>query len=159
MILFLFTLFFLGCADKNAFDNFEMIKEQELSANNLQNSKIKTGDNTDGIISAIYLNKVYPTLYNQNEYFYIYLYQRERVDMFNPNTLDEINMTLKLNGKLPIKIRKLSHNNRFSHLTLVNGEWQRYFLVAFEEEKSNKLSLILQTSLSSSDFLIYHKDE
>lgn len=79
--------------------------------------------------------------------------------MFNPNTLDEINMTLKLNGKLPIKIRKLSHNNRFSHLTLVNGEWQRYFLVAFEEEKSNKLSLILQTSLSSSDFLIYHKDE
>jgi hypothetical protein len=79
--------------------------------------------------------------------------------MYNPNTLEDIKLTMKLNGKLPVKIKKLDARNKFSHLASVESEWNRYFLVAFEEEKENEISLVLETDQSSSDALIYQKDE
>ena len=67
-----FWLLFMGCADKNAFSKFNMQPDQELGAASLQGTKIKNGDNVEGIFSAIYLNKVYPNVYTVNEYFYVY---------------------------------------------------------------------------------------
>jgi len=154
-----FWLLFMGCADKNAFSKFNMQKDQELSAASLQGSKIKMGENVEGIFSAIYLNKVYPNVYTHNEYFYVYLYLKDEKKMHDTNTLDDIKLTMKLNGRLPIKIKKLDAKNKFSHLASVESEWMRYYLVAFEKEEENAINLVLETDQSSSDVLEYQKDE
>jgi len=153
-------LLFLGCADKNAFSKFNMKTDQELGAASLQGSKIKLGEKVEGIVSAVYLNDVYPDIYNTNEYFYVYLYLKDEKQMHNPNTLDKIELTMKLDGKLPVKIKKLSHQNKFTHLTSIESEWKKYYLVAFKEEKENSaINLVLESGQFSSDALTYQKDE
>ena len=154
-----FSLLFLGCAEKNAFTKFNMQEDQELSAASLQGAKVKMGENIDGIISAIYLNKVYPNVYTGNEYFYVYLYLKNGQEMYNPNTLDDIKLSMKLNGKLPVKIKQLDAKNKFSHLAFVKSPWRRYFLVAFEQTSTSTINLVLETDQSSSDALTYQKDE
>ena len=154
-----FWLLFMGCADKNAFSKFNMQPDQELSAASLQGTKIKMGDNVEGIFSAIYLNKVYPNVYTLNEYFYVYLYLKDEKKMHDSNTLDDIKLTLKLNGKIPLKVKKLDAKNKFSHLASVHSEWKRYYLVAFEKEEESEINLVLETDQSSSDALTYQKGE
>jgi len=157
--ILIFLLVFLGCADKNAFSKFDLESEQELSADSLQSSKIKKGNNVRGIVSAIYLNKVYPNRYTKDEYFYVYLYLKDEKEMHNPNTLEDIKLTMRLNTKLPIKIKELDAKNKFSHLTSTYSEWMKYYLVAFEQVQENELSLVLETDQSSSDLLKYQKVE
>nr|WP_321265637.1 hypothetical protein [uncultured Sulfurimonas sp.] len=154
-----FLLFFSGCADKNAFSKFNLDAQQELSAANLQSSKIKSAGRVEGIMSAIYLNKIYPNIYTSDEYFYVYFYLKNEKEMYNPNTLKEIKLTMKLNDKLPLKIKELEATNKFSHLTSIQNKWMRYYLVAFEKNANNDINLILQSDQFSSDILQYQKDE
>jgi hypothetical protein len=147
LILTTLILIFSGCSHKNAFSNFEMTQKQELGASSLQNSKVKAGERVDGIFSAIYLNEVYPELFNQNEYFYIFYYLK-----------NEENSRVKLNGFLPLKIKKLERENQFSHLIEVQNRWTQYYLVSFDKQDNN-LSLVFENGQSSSDTLIYQKDE
>ncbi|NOR56945.1 MAG: hypothetical protein GQ474_00300, partial [Sulfurimonas sp.] len=102
---------------------------------------------------------VYPNVYTVNEYFYVYLYLKDEKEMHDSNTLDDIKLTLKLNGKIPVKVKKLDSKNQFSHLASVNSEWKRYYLVAFEREEESEINLVLETDQSSSDALTYQKDE
>lgn len=154
-----FSLLFIGCVDKNAFSKFDMQPDQELSAMSLQESKIQMDKNIEGVVSAIYLNEVYPNIYTQNEYFYVYFYLKDKKEMHDTNSLDEIKLTMKLNGKLPVKIKKLDANNKFSHLISDYSEWRKYFLVAFKKDKKNIINLVLETDLSSSGALTYQKGE
>lgn len=157
-LLTTFVLLFSGCSHNNAFSKFNMTKEQELSISSLQSSKIKLGEKVDGVFSAIYLNEVYPDAFNQNEYFYIYVYLKDKKKMYNPNSLDDIELVLKLNGKTPIKVKQLPNENQFSHLTSTKSKWNRYYLVAFKE-LGKKLNLVLESGQSSSAVLKYQKDE
>ncbi len=152
----LFTLLFSGCSGQNAFTKFNMNKQQELSESSLQSSKIKLNKKVYGIFSAIYLNKVNPKSFNQYEYFYAYIYLKESSELHNPNTLDDIKLTLKLNGKTPVKIQELESKNRFSHLSAVESDWNRYYLVAFEPAEEN-LKLVLHNLGATSTALIYKK--
>ncbi|MBU1658352.1 hypothetical protein KKG72_04785 [bacterium] len=155
-----FTFLFLlsGCSHQNAFTKFNMNIQQELASSSIQSSKIKNGTKVNGIFSAIYLNEVYPDAYNQHEYFFVYLYLKDKQEMYDPNSFEDVKLALKLNGKLPIKIKQLPHANKFSHLASVESEWNRYYIVAFKES-SKKLSLVLESGQSSSVALIYQKDE
>jgi len=157
-ILAVLLITFSGCSHKNAFSNFQMSKEQELSASSFQSSKIKSGEQVDGIFSAIYLNEVYPKSFTQNEYFYIHLYLKEDREMYNPNSLDELKLKVKLNKNLPIKIKELERENQFSNLIKVENRWTKYYLVSFDKQDGN-LSLVLENDLSFSDALVYQKDE
>ena len=157
-IVLTFLLLLWGCADKNAFSKFDLDIKQELTATNLQSSKIMSNGKTEGIFSAIYLNEIYPESFNQNEYFFVYIYMKNKKKMHNPNSLDDIELTLKLNSKLPLKIKKLSHINRFSYLASVKNDWNRYYLVAFNKQGS-LLSLVLESDLSSSAVIKYQKGE
>jgi len=148
-----------GCATKNAFSKFDMNREQELSASNLQSSKIISGEKVEGVCSAVYLNDVYPASFNQNEYFLVSIYLKNKQKMYDPNSLDDINLVLKLNTKLPLKLKQLPHANQFSHLISIQNNWTNYYLVAFEEEEGENLSLVLENGQSSSAELKYQKDE
>jgi len=158
LILTTLILIFSGCSHKNAFSNFEMTQKQELSASSLQNSKVKVGERVDGIFSAIYLNEVYPESFNQNEYFYIFYYLKENEKLEKPSSLNEAKLKLKLNGSLPIKVRELERENQFSNLIEVQNRWTQYYLVSFAKQDNN-LSLVFENGQSSSDVLIYQKDE
>ncbi|MDO8454346.1 MAG: hypothetical protein Q7S59_07230 [Sulfurimonas sp.] len=145
-----FILFFSACADKTAFSRFEMSKEQELAASSLQSSKIVSEEGVDGVFSVIYLNAIYPDMVNKYETFYISLYLKK----------DKENFVIKLNGKMPLEMEKLPHENKFSHLASTENEWNSYYLISFEKDSqdSKQLSLVLESGRSSSVALMYQKD-
>jgi hypothetical protein len=149
-------ILFAGCSSKNAFDQFELDKKQELSISSLQTSKIlsKTGE-VEGIFSAIYLNEVYPESFNEDEYFFVYTFMKNSKEMYNPQSSTQTDLVLKLNSKLPIKLKKLPKNNRFSKLVSIKSAWNNYYLVAFE--KDDIISLTLENASSSSTPLNYQK--
>jgi len=51
-----------------------MDQNQELSITSLKRIKITNNNKIVGAFNAIYLNKVYPDIYNGNEYFFVYVY-------------------------------------------------------------------------------------
>lgn len=128
-----------------------MTAEQELGATYLKSKKIFTKDDAVyGIVSAIYLNKVYPKRYTDKEYFYIYYYIKQPKEELN----------LYLNGTPPVTKEELHRKNNFTRFTSIKNEWSNYFLVSFEKDDSNEtLSLTFENSLSSEALLKYQKDE
>lgn len=157
-ILFIFLILFTGCSSKNAFDQFNMNKEQELSISSLQSSKITSkAGKVEGVFSTIYLNEVYPKSFNGDEYFFVYIFTKETKEMYDPKNPTDTDLRLKLNSKLPIKVQKLPKDNRFSHLVSVKSNWNKYYLVAFKQEDT--ISLVLESGQSSSVALKYQKDE
>lgn len=157
LIILTFFIFFTGCSSKNAFYQFKMDRAQELSASSLQTSKILSKDGeVSGIFSAIYLNEVYPQAFNEDEYFFVFLYIKETKEMYDPNNPTESDLRLKLNSKLPIKIEKLSEDNQFSHLVDIKSDWKQYYIVSFKQ--SGTLNLVLENGKSSSAVLKYNKE-
>ena len=148
IITLITVLAFSGCSKNNAFDSFKLTKEQELSINSLQSSKIKSVKDTDGIFSAIYLNDIYPKLFNHNEYFFVFYYMKSH----------NIDVKFRLNGDETIKIKKLPSNNRFTNLIDIQNNWNNYYLVSFNKQKKKTLNLLLENGLYSSDLLKYQKD-
>ncbi len=149
------TLLLIGCSKQNAFTKFDMNKEEELSESSLQSSKVTLNEKVYGVFSAIYLNEVNPKKYNQYEYFYIYMFLKDK--MHNLDTPDNVKFTLKLNGKTPIEVQELSNQNRFSHLSSVESDWNRYYLVIFEPAKKDNLKLVLENFGAKSTVLTYEK--
>lgn len=150
LIVFTFLLFLTGCSDKNAFYHFDMTKEQELGTANLKGKKILNLDgSTAGVISTVYLNPIYPDLYNDNEYFYVYMYL----------TKPKLDIDLKLNKMLPLSKERLNPNNNFTKLTSVQNNWTDYFLVTFAKDNNNTLNLSFENNQSLPAHLKYLKDE
>ncbi|PLY13557.1 MAG: hypothetical protein C0628_06105 [Sulfurimonas sp.] len=153
-IILTFLTLFTGCSRKNAFFEFNMDKDQELSATSIQSSKIVSRDGeTQGVISVIYLNEIYPKLYNQNEYFFVFLFTKEAKEIYNPNKSADSNLKLKLNSKLPIEVEQLPEENKFSHLVNSKNNWNSYYLITFE--KTDTINLLLEDNVSSSKILHY----
>ena len=148
LIIILFMLTFDGCSTKNAFSNFKITPEQEKCEDNMQSSKIKDGKIVDGLVTAIYLNRVVPQTYKENEYFYVYLYTKHNND----------NIKFLLNGNRALRVEELEAENMFTHLTSFKAEWSRYYLVAFKAEDAN-LSFSVQNAQFSSNKLVFEKEE
>jgi hypothetical protein len=153
----------IGCSSQNAFTKFTMDKQQELSVSNSQTSKIKFEDKVDGIVSAIYLNEVDSKTFNDNEYFYISLYLKNKNQMDDISLMNEIKSSLKLNKKFPVEVKQLPNDNHFSHFTSVNSKWNKYYLATFKKEitgeNAKKLNLVFMHGKFSSDMLSFEKGE
>ncbi|WP_310441485.1 hypothetical protein [Sulfurimonas sp.] len=157
LIILTFFIFFTGCSSKNAFDKFKMDKAQELSVSSLQSSKVLSKDGEiSGVFSAIYLNEVYPESFNQDEYFFVFLYIKEAKEMYDPENPTDTDLKLKLNSQLPVKIEKLPDENKFSHLADTKSNWNQYYIVTFK--KASTINLVLENGNSSSAILKYKKD-
>jgi len=147
-IILTFLVLISGCASKNAFEGFDMSKEQELSEDALQRSKIKFGEKVNGIVSTIYLNFVSPKKYNDGEYFYVYAYVKNK----------NYEIGFLLNDKEPIDVTELPSRNIFTPLTSIDNKWSKYYLVKFEEQ-GDKLNFVFENGPYSSDILKFEKDE
>ena len=143
------TLFFMqGCSYDNAFDRFALSQQQKLAENSIQSSKIALGEKTDGIVYVVYLNEVMPKKYHNDEYFYIYIYTKDK----NPK------FSFLLNKHVPIEVKKLESFNQFTQLTSQNARWNRYFLVRFKQE-GRELQLKVKNKQYNSDLFLYKKDQ
>lgn len=138
---------FLGCSHNNAFDRFEMSKTRELSEENIQSAKITQGDEVGGVVTAVYLNKIYPHLYKDAEYFYIYLNLQEKTQ----------ETQFILNNLPSLLVEELNSTNEYTELTLFDAEWKRYYLVGFKEGKGN-LKLHVKNGEYSSSVLTFKKN-
>jgi hypothetical protein len=127
-----------------------MTKDEQITASNLQTSKITTKDeDINGIISAVYLNEIYPDIYNDNEYFFVYSYIKDKSSLLS-NSLN-----IQLNTHPYIDIRELPKESRFSNLVSTASEWNKHYLVTFEKEDNSTLELRYIDEESSSSSLIY----
>jgi hypothetical protein len=127
-----------GCAQKNAFKRFQLSDTQELAEDNLQSSKIMNEKaEVIGVVTAVYLNKINPKLYNDYEYFYIYLYAKEKNDAIR----------FSLNGIPSLLQEELPAQNEFTTLTAFNSKWNKYYLVGFAKQQGT-LNLKIQIEKS-----------
>jgi hypothetical protein len=148
LIFLIFSIFFAGCAEKSAFSRFHMSEKQELGVDSLMNSKVREGDNVDGVVSVIYLNKVYPETYQEDEYFYVYMYLKNRDD----------NISFMINDEKAISVTELPVKNKFTYLTSIDTKWNKYYLVKFKKQ-GDILKFLLENGPFSSDLLVFEKDE
>lgn len=159
-ILFTSLLFLSGCSHQNAFSKFELPADKETAMASLQSSKIEYNDQISGVVSAIYLNDVYPTSYNGKEYFLLYFYLKEGdKELFDPTLLEHRELEVYLNQNRALKIKELPYNNSLSHLSGSQSKWSRYYLVAFQEQDNNILSLVLKNGKYISQSIIFRKNE
>lgn len=150
-LLFIYLMLLTGCSNKNAFTEFNMSKEQELSVSSLQSSKIVSyKGEISGVFSAIYLNEVYPKSFKDNEYFFVYMYLKKPLQS-EPN--------LKLNSKPPTKLQELPKDNKFSNLVSIKSDWNKYYMATFSKDSSEIINLVFEIDQSSSAALRYQKDE
>ena len=148
VLLLGFLLFLNGCSHDNAFTRFHMTPEQELGSDSILKSKVKKDDLNDGLVSVIYLNKVYPTQYKDAEYFYVYFYLKTKTE--KPRFL--------LNSHQALNIKELQRVNEFTNLTSIQTKWNKYYLVSFTSQK-DKLNFSFESGPFSSDLLSFEKDE
>lgn len=152
-IFFLTIILFGGCASKNAFDAFDIKKEQQLSVSNLRSSKIVSSDlEVNGLFWAIYLNDIYPDKYSDGDYFYIFFYTK------NGAKLDDKNTKISVNSDAPLQIIKLNNQNEFSHLVNIKDSWMNYYLVKFAKQPQKDINLLFETERFFSSKLRYEKN-
>ncbi|WP_428737856.1 hypothetical protein [Sulfurimonas sp.] len=150
LTLLIFITFFTACVDKNGFDNFHFSLEQEQWENNFISSKIEDKIGFQGTISAVYLNKVFPQKYKENEYFYIALYLKGGKQL----------LLYTLNSNNSLSVQELTNNNEFQNFMHSSNKWNRYFLVEFAEQKDiDVLSFEAKNETLSSSTMIFKKDE
>ena len=147
LIFLVFSIFFAGCSSKNGFTRFNMNQEQELGADSILSSKVKKGENVNGIVSVVYLNKVYPGVFKDKEVFYLYYYLK-----------DSKKISYSLNKQKATYITELDENNDFAYLTSIKTKWSKYYLVEFKKQ-GDILKFQFNNGDFSSDILVFEKDE
>lgn len=148
VIIMIFALSFLSCSQRNAFSNFGITPVQEKSEENIQSAKITHGENTDGIVTAVYLNKIFPKRFHAQEYFYLYMYSKIKAK----------NINFMLNNHKAVTFKELNATNEFTQLTSFKAPWSKYYLVEFPQQDGN-LSLRVKYLDFSSEAIIFPKEE
>jgi hypothetical protein len=147
--LLLLLSIFNGCSSKNAFDKFQFSQTRELSEDTLISQKIVKEGRVEGVASVIYLNKVLPKEYYDKEYFYIYLYIKQK----------DANVSFLLNKTPSQTVQKLDFQNKFTYLTSFDANWSQYYLVTFKKSQSNRLHLKIQTDKGAKADFVFVKDK
>ena len=144
------TIFVLlsGCSSNNAFTNFNLTKKQEKSEDSILSAKILTKEETVGVVSALYLNRIMPKRYSDKEYFYISFYSKKQFE----------NIEFLLNEHPALSQEELEAQNEFSSLISFDASWQKYYLISFEKS-GEKLALKVKFDNFSSKKMIFRKSD
>ncbi len=140
-------LFFAACSNYNAFNRFEMSQERERSEESIQSSRVMDKDEIVGVVTAVYLNTIYPELYNDAEYFYIYL-----------NIESEEQSEFLLNDLPSLFVEELNSTNPYTKLTDFNADYKRYYFVAFKKA-GERIELKVRSLNSSTPPISFKKRE
>ncbi len=151
-------LIFGGCSGKGAFDMFRMDEAHERSVEQMRTGTIIQSFETKAIISAVYLNPVYPDTYQDGDYFIAAIY----FDKGNLETkkwdLKEHGYSLTLNDKAPASMEELRESDPRRALIPVRNNWNKYYFIRFEPGQEDLLTLKLANDQTGSVALSYPKE-
>lgn len=147
--IFFIILLLSGCADKDAFSKFKLVKDEELAFDNVMFSKIKKGENVYAVAAAVHLNDVYPKRY-EKENFYIIIFAK------NKKLLNNFSVTL--DDAKPLLIKKLPKQNEYTHLLHIKNSWSSYYLAKFPTQKAKKLTLHISLPNQAKATLTFQKN-
>jgi len=142
------SVLFTSCSEHNAFKPFEYTHQKSLNEDTILTLKIKKGERVDGIVSVVYLNKVFPKEYKTKEYFYVYYYLKDTNET----------LSFSLNGKEPLFVEDLQAETKFSTLSAFDAPWSKYKLVTFQKE-GNILNFKITTNKAANATLHFIKDK
>ncbi|MGD9970352.1 MAG: hypothetical protein AB7S65_07830 [Sulfuricurvum sp.] len=155
--MFSAILIFGGCAEKSAFDLFKMDANQEKSVEQLRTGTILESMETKAILSAVYLNPVYPNEYKDGEYFIgAFYFQKQYVDA-KKWSLEDFGYRLTLNSSLPISMEELKETDSRRLLIPIRNKWNRFYLIRFAPTAETALTLKLEKDPTGSVELNYQK--
>ena len=146
-----------GCADKGAFDLFTMDKAHERSVEQLRTGSIVLSLETKAIISALYLNPVYPEQYKDGESFIVAIYFENDIRSVKKRDFKDIGYSLTLNGKEPLEIEELRETDVRRQLMPVRNTWNRFYLIRYKNFSEGALALGLENNQTGSVVLNYQK--
>ena len=125
-----------------------MSEKEELGTDSVLNSKVKNGKEVNGIVSVVYLNKVYPEKSLEEEVFYVNFFVKDKTQTFS----------FILNEEKSISAEELQTKNPYSFLTPLNTKWSKYYLVKFKKQK-DILNFVFRNGSFESDLLVFEKDQ
>lgn len=148
---------FSGCADKGTFDLFKMDKAHERSVEQLRTGAIVQSLETKAVISAIYLNPVYPERYTDGEYFVAAVYfERDNRDLKKWDLADH-GYELTLNQNKLTRIEELKESDPRRALIPVQNNWNKYYFIRFDSLAEGALTLLLENNQTGQVALNYSK--
>ena len=147
-----------GCADKGAFDMFKMDTAHERAVEQMRTGTIVQSFETKAILSAVYLNPVYPGEYKDGEYFIAALYFEKRNLDTKKWDLEKYGYTLTLNGAAPVSMEEIQEKDPRRALIPIQNNWNRYYLIRFEPVQGSALALKLENDQTGSVVLDYPKE-
>jgi hypothetical protein len=148
---------FSGCADKGAFDLFKMDKAHERSVEQLRTGAILQSLETKAVVSAIYLNPIYPERYSDGEYFVTAVYfEKDNRDLKKWDIYAH-GYTLTLNAMKPTLIEELNESDPRRGLIPVQNNWNQYYFIRFDSQPQGALSLLLENNQTGKVVLNYQK--
>ena len=146
-----------GCANPGAFDLFKMDAAHERSVEQLRTGSIVLSLETKAIISALYLNPVYPEQYKDGEYFIAAIYFENDIRSLKKRDIHDIGYHLTLNGQEPVEMEELGEKDLRRNLIPVRNTWNRFYLIRFKNFSEGVLTLALENNQTGSVVLNYQK--
>ncbi len=157
--LSLLMILFSGCSDKiyKEFMNEDKLYEQTLLYT--QKGEIISSLETKSVIVATYLNRLDKQFDKKDkEYFLIALYNEKNFGR-KKEGLDQKNCLIYLkDGNMPIEIKELKKDDEILKYTPVHSGWFKYYLIAFNAQKTKKLTLICENKRFGKTSLTFSKE-
>lgn len=157
LLSFVALLTMSGCAQKGAFDLFKMDATHERSVEQLRTGSIVLSLETKAIVSAIYLNPVYPEQYKEGESFIVAIYFENDMRSVKKREIKDIGYRLTLNGKEPVEMEELAEKDLRRELIPVRNTWNRFYLVKYNNVSEGVLALGLENNQTGKVVLNYQK--
>jgi hypothetical protein len=149
-----------ACAQQDAFEYFTTDPEFEKAAMNLRTARIVENNQSAAIISAVYLNRVYPEYNEGFEYFLVSFYARDHSSLLPSDAnASGSRFRLMLNGTLPGETTQLQEGDRLRELMPIDTIWNDYYLLVYPQQFSDTLILKLENDRSGQAVLRFQKDE
>jgi len=138
-IIFIFlTIFFTSCADKDAFEVFDLKNDQKIAFDNFERAKIQKDDKIYGIATAVYLNKIYNNLPNNKEYVYLVLFTKKK------KYLKYFKIKINNNNNMYYELKNLPVDNKYSYLINFKNNWQNHYLLTFDKQETKIIPINIE---------------
>lgn len=154
-VLFLAIFIFFGCG-KSALVMFDKDEDFQKALQYTEEKQLKNYFQTLAIFRATHLNQVYPQKYNDKEYFFVGIYiqddmKKEKSKINNPQ------YALTLNGNKFLSYEEVDENNVLHKTMPFVNRWTAYYVVAFDKQESNEMTLEYKKDTNQSVSFVFKK--